>query len=58
MPKNTVEVELKIKTTRGKYALHKDICTKTERYNPWDRGVVELKYIPGKGGQVERKWLV
>ena len=34
---NTVEVELKIKTTRGKYTLIKDAYTRTERYHPWDR---------------------
>ena len=37
MPTNMVEVELKIKTTRGKYTLNKDMCTRTERYCPWDR---------------------
>ena len=37
MPANTVEVELKIKTTQGKYTLSKDMCTRTERYHPWDR---------------------
>ena len=37
MPTNTVEVELKIKTTWGKYTLSKDMCTRTERYCPWDR---------------------
>ena len=36
IPKNTIEVELKIKTNTGKYTLHKDTCTRTERYNPWD----------------------
>ena len=35
--KNTIEVELKIKTTRGKYTLNKDTYTRTERYHPWDR---------------------
>ena len=37
IPKNTVEVELKIKTTRGKYTLNKDTYTRTKRYHPWDR---------------------
>ena len=37
MLENTVEVELKIKTTRGKYILNKDTYTRTERYHPWDR---------------------
>ena len=37
MPADTVEMELKIKTTRGKYTLHKDTCMRTERYCPWDR---------------------
>ena len=37
MPTNTVEMELKIKTTRGKYTLHKDTCMRTERYHLWDR---------------------
>ena len=30
MPMNTVEVELKIKTTRGKYTFNKDTCTRTD----------------------------
>ena len=37
IPKNMVEVELKIKTTRGKYTLKKDMYTRMERYCPWDR---------------------
>ena len=37
MPTDTLEVELKIKTTQGKYTLNKDTCTKTQRYHPWDR---------------------
>ena len=37
IPDNTVEVELKIKTTRGKYILIKDAYTRTEKYHPWDR---------------------
>ena len=37
MPADTVEVELKIKMTRGKYTLNKDTCLRTERYHPWDR---------------------
>ena len=37
MPVNTVEVELEIKTTQGKYTLNKDAYTRTERYHPWDR---------------------
>ena len=37
MPADTVVVKLKIKTTRGKYTLNKDTCTRTERYNPWNR---------------------
>ena len=36
MPAETVEMELKIKTKRGKYTLHKDTCTRTERYCPWE----------------------
>ena len=36
IPANTVEVELKIKTTRGKYTLIKDAHTRMERYHPWD----------------------
>ena len=37
MPADTVQVELKIKTTGGKYTLHKDTCMRTERYHPWGR---------------------
>ena len=37
MPADTVEMELKIKTRRGKYTLHKDTNTRTKRYHPWER---------------------
>ena len=37
IPKNTINVELKIKTTQGKYTLNKDTYTRMERYHPWDR---------------------
>ena len=37
MPAETVEMELKIKTKRGKYTLHKDTSTRTERHCPWER---------------------
>ena len=37
MPSNTIEVELKIKMTRGKYTLNKDTCMRMERYCLWDR---------------------
>ena len=37
MPADTVEMELKIKTKRGKYTLHKDTNTRTERYHLWVR---------------------
>ena len=37
MPAETVEMELKIKTTRGKYTLHRDTCARTNRYHPWER---------------------
>ena len=37
MPADMVGMELKIKTTRGKYTLHKDTCTRTERYCLWER---------------------
>ena len=37
IPNNTVEVELKIKTTQGKYTLNKDTYTRMERYHPWHR---------------------
>ena len=34
---NMVEVELKIKTTRGKYTLIKDGHMRMEKYHAWDR---------------------
>ena len=37
MPAEMIEIELKIKTKRGKYTLHKDTSTRTERYHPWER---------------------
>ena len=38
-----VKMELKIKTRRGKYTLHKDTNTRTERYHPWERADKRLK---------------
>ena len=37
MPDNTLEVEVKIKTKWGKYTLHQDNNTCTEKYCSWDR---------------------
>ena len=37
IPDNMVEVELKIKTTRGKYTLIKDAHIRMEKYCAWDR---------------------
>ena len=37
IPTNKVEVELKIKTTWGKYTFTKDTCMRTKRNHPWDR---------------------
>ena len=38
IPKEVIEVELKIKTKWGKYTLLKDFHTRMEKYRPWDRG--------------------
>ena len=45
IPENTIEVELKIKTTRGKYTLTKDSYSRTERYHPWDRANQRAKIL-------------
>ena len=37
MPKDAVEVKLKIKTKWGKFTLHKDLHTWTEKYRPWNK---------------------
>ena len=61
MPENVVEIELKVKTMKGKYTLIKDLYTRTERYHPWDRAdkrvkihtrmkrtpIMKIKIIPG-----------
>ena len=44
MPADTIELELKIKTTRRKYTLHKNTCMRTERYHPWDRADKRSKW--------------
>ena len=36
MPKDVVEVELKVKTKWGRYTLIKDFHTRTEKYCSWD----------------------
>ena len=47
---NTVEVELKIKTTWGKYILNKDTWTRTEIYHLWDRADKRAKIHTKKRG--------
>ena len=37
IPKDMVEVDLKIKTKSGKYMLLKDFYTRTGKYRPWER---------------------
>ena len=37
MPKDVVEVKLRIKTKWGKYTLLKDFHTKLEKHRPWER---------------------
>ena len=37
IPKDVIEVELKIYTKWGKYTLLKDFYTRMEKYRPWDR---------------------
>ena len=37
MPKDVVEVELKIKTKLGKFILHTDHNTRMEKYRPWNK---------------------
>ena len=37
MPKDMVEVEMKIKTKWGKYTLLRDFYTRTGKYRPWER---------------------
>ena len=54
MPPKTVEVELEIKTTRGKYTFNKDTYTRTERYHPWDRADRRAK-IHTKKNRTNRK---
>ena len=43
MPADMVEMELKIKTKRGKYTLHKDTSIRRDRYHPWKRVVRRSK---------------
>ena len=43
MPENVLEIELKVKTTRGKYTLIKDLYTRTERYCLWDQADKRVK---------------
>ena len=57
MPPNTVEVELKIKITQGKYTFNKDTCTRTERYCPWDMANRRVK-IHTKKRRTSRKEVV
>ena len=58
IPKNMVKVELKIKTTRGKYTLNKDTYTRTEWYHLWDRADRRVQIQPRKEGPLEGKLLI
>ena len=55
--KNTIKVELKIKTTRGKYTLNKDPYTRTGRYSPWDRADRRAQ-IHTKKRKIDRREMV
>ena len=55
MPTNTVEVELKIKTTWGKYTLNKNMCTRRERYHPLDRADRRTKIHTKKRRKIRRE---
>ena len=55
MATNTVEVEVKIMTTWGKYTLSKDTCTRTERYHPWDRADRRTKIHTKKRRTIRRE---
>ena len=37
MPAEALEVEIKVKTKRGKFSMFQDTYTKTEKYHAWDR---------------------
>ena len=46
IPKDMIEVELKIKTKWGKYTLLKDFYTRTEKYRPWKRAGCWVRIHP------------
>ena len=43
MCKDIVEIELKIKTKWGKFTLHKDLHTRTEKNRPWNKVICRVR---------------
>ena len=53
MPKGTLEVEVKVKTTWGKYTLVQNTHTRMERYYTWEKA--HKDYIKSRKGRIPHK---
>ena len=49
IPADALEVELKIKTKWGKFTLHTDQFTRTEKYRAWRKANRHARYTPEGG---------
>ena len=49
MPKGALEVEVKVKTTRGKFTMVQNTHTRMEKYNTWEKAQrCHIKCIKGR----------
>ena len=53
MPKGTLEVEVKVKTTWGKFTLAQNTHTRTERYHTWEKA--QQCHIKSRKGRTPHK---
>ena len=54
MPAGALEVEVKVKTTWGKFSMVQDIHTRTEKYHVWERLMEGAILRPERGKHLAR----
>ena len=53
MPKETLEVEVKVKTTWGKFTMVQNTHTRMEKYRTWEKA--QRCHVKSKKGRTSRK---
>ena len=54
MPVGALEVEVKVKTTWGKFSMVQDIHTRTEKYHTWEKADGRSTIKPERGRHLTR----